>query len=169
MFKELHELCQSEDLDFGDREIIEMAIWFHDTIYDTQRKDNEVKSAEFFRTSATRVGMKKFFIDQVLNLILATKHTEVPENPTARILCDLDLSILGQSESVFDKYEGQIRQEYDWVPEQEFIKGRVAVLQSLLDRPHIYSTEFFREKYEEQARRNLTRSISQLSAGRLQS
>jgi predicted metal-dependent HD superfamily phosphohydrolase len=153
-------------------EVIEMAIWFHDAVYDPKRHDNEEKSADLFRHFAKRAGLLTNFCERVVSAILATKHDKPLSgregNRDHKILCDLDLTILGQPEDIFDRYESQIRQEYDWVPEQDFVKGRSAVLQSFLDRKSIYSTKFFREKYQEQARRNLTRSIAQLS-GRLQS
>jgi predicted metal-dependent HD superfamily phosphohydrolase len=96
-------------------------------------------------------------------MILASKHKSVSHNIGSKMLCDIDLAILGQSQEVFDEYEIQIRSEYNWVSETDFVKGRSKVLQSFLNRPKVYSMEFFREKYEEQARKNLAHSIEQLS------
>ena len=76
---------------------------------------------------------------------------------------DIDLSILGQSEDRFDTYERQVREEYEWVTEDAFVAGRLAILKLFLERPTIYSTPFFRTRYEAQARRNLNRSLAQLS------
>jgi predicted metal-dependent HD superfamily phosphohydrolase len=64
---------------------------------------------------------------------------------------------------MFDQYERQIRLEYEWVTDKAFVSGRSAVLQSFLDRPAIYSTDFFRTKFEVQARHNITRSLACLS------
>jgi predicted metal-dependent HD superfamily phosphohydrolase len=43
---------------------------------------------------------------------------------------------------------------------------RAKILKSFLARPQIYSTQFFRDKYEAQARFNLVRSIAQLEGAR---
>ena len=85
-----------------------------------------------------------------------------PEDADAALLVDVDLSILGQSGDRFDQYEEQIRREYDWVEAKAFSAGRSAILKSFLQRPFIYSTEFFRKKYEKPARENLVRSIDRL-------
>ena len=93
---------------------------------------------------------------------MATKHSESPTDPDVQLLVDIDLSILGQSEEKFDEYELQVRKEYEWVSEGAFVTGRSAILKSFLNRPTIYSTQFFRNKYEAQARRNIDRSLSRL-------
>jgi predicted metal-dependent HD superfamily phosphohydrolase len=97
-------------------------------------------------------------------LVLATQHTRgaTLTNDEA-LLVDIDLSILGRSEYVFHNYECQIWREYEKVvPREQFRIGRAKVLESFLSRPVIYNTEFFRAKYEEQARKNLTRSLERL-------
>jgi len=47
-----------------------------------------------------------------------------------------------------------------------FAEARAKILASFLARPAIYSTPFFREKYEAQARVNLAKSIAQLAGAR---
>lgn len=142
---------------------VEMGLWFHDVIYDTKAKDNEEKSAELVLQVASNILLPSSFGERVAKLILATKHSESPTNHDVQFLVDIDLSILGQSEAVFNEYERQIRQEYSWIPEQTFIAGRASILKSFIDRPKIYSTRFFQEKYEEQARKNIARSLKHLS------
>jgi predicted metal-dependent HD superfamily phosphohydrolase len=142
---------------------IECALWFHDAVYDTKCKDNEERSAAFAREVIRVAGLSDSFGGLVTDLILATRHTSPPVSPGEQLLADIDLAILGQSESRFDQYEREIRFEYSWVPEDVFAAGRVAVLSSIIERPRIYSTEFFFGKYEKAARENLARSISQLT------
>jgi predicted metal-dependent HD superfamily phosphohydrolase len=47
-----------------------------------------------------------------------------------------------------------------------FAEARARILASFLARTAIYSTAFFREKYEAQARWNLARSIARLEGAR---
>jgi predicted metal-dependent HD superfamily phosphohydrolase len=78
------------------------------------------------------------------------------------LLQDIDLSILGADAKLYDRYEGWIRQEYDFVPEAAFRKGRSAVLQSFQDQDVIYHTADLREKLELPARENLSRALENL-------
>jgi predicted metal-dependent HD superfamily phosphohydrolase len=143
---------------------IEMAIWFHDIIYDSHAKDNEERSAEKAQSVIKSAELTDAFRVKVADLILATKHNAPPKDADSALLIDVDLSILGQRPEIFDEYERQIRREYDWVAEEAFVAGRSAVLKTFLDRPAIYSTAFFRNKYEPTARANLARSIELLKA-----
>ncbi len=142
---------------------IEFALWYHDAIYDTKAKDNEEKSAKLAVGVARTASLPDAFKQSVANLILATKHSENPTDHDVQILVDIDLSILGQPEKEFDEYEQNVRKEYEWVPEDAFIAGRSAILKSFLNRPSIYSTQFFRDKYEARARRHIARSLAKLS------
>lgn len=144
---------------------VELALWYHDAIYDTKAKDNdnEERSAELVVEMMRNALLSDDFGRSVTNLIIATKHTATPSDPDVQLLVDIDLSILGQAENKFDEYERQVRKEYEWVPEDAFVAGRSTILKSFLGRPSIYSTRFFRNKYEVQARRNIARSLEQLS------
>ena len=143
---------------------VELALWYHDVIYDTTAKDSEEQSATLAIEVARNASLPDNFGQLVANLIMATKHTSAPVDPDAQLLVDVDLSILGQSEDKFDEYERQIRKEYDWVAEDAFVAGRSRILKAFLDRSAIYSTQFFRNKYETQARRNIARSLARLQA-----
>src|SRR5579862_9180793 len=49
------------------------AAWWHDSIYDSSRKDNEEQSAELAAGTLARWGANEEWIEPVRNLILATK------------------------------------------------------------------------------------------------
>jgi predicted metal-dependent HD superfamily phosphohydrolase len=142
---------------------IQIALWFHDAIYDTHARDNEVQSADWAHRSLVTAGANAEIALRVHDLILATKHDVIPVGTDAQLLVDVDLAILGADELRFAEYERQVRQEYCWVPEVAFQEGRSRILQSFLDRPTIYSTTWFVDRLEAQARRNLWRSIEMLN------
>jgi len=154
-FDEVRHLCQKSDE-------LEMAIWFHDIIYDTHSKCNEENSALYTVDLLKEHGLPVSFWENVISLIIATKHHEAPEEIDEQIIVDIDLSILGQPEEAFLVYEKQIRLEYYWVADKEFADKRAEILQSFLDRKYIYFTDFFRQKYETQARKNLEESLHRL-------
>jgi predicted metal-dependent HD superfamily phosphohydrolase len=144
-------------------DLIELAIWFHDAIYDSRRSDNEESSARLAVDALARLGVPPATTQAVHDLILVTRHTAPPADPDAALLVDIDLSILGQSASVFDEYEAGIRFEYSWVPDPDFRAGRSTLLQSFLDRPQIYFTSYFQAAFESTARQNIARSLAKLA------
>jgi predicted metal-dependent HD superfamily phosphohydrolase len=141
---------------------IEVALWFHDAIYDVRAKDNEAKSADWARAVAVSAGIEPAAAGRIHSLVLCTVHDAVPSGDDERILVDVDLSILGAPAERFDEYERQIRAEYSWVPEGAFRGKRREILAQFLARPRIYSTRTFIDRYERRARENLDRSIARL-------
>jgi len=150
------------------------AWWCHDAVYvidsdPAYAPQNELWSADFAEEWLKRFGAAPEFIARVRGHILATKHNQFPEDLDAQLLVDVDLSILGKSRMRFDEYERQIRQEYSYVLREQYIEGRTRVLKGFLPphREHIYFTEYFRAKYEAQARENLAYSLAKLACGEL--
>ena len=141
---------------------VEVALWLHDAIYDVRRQDNEEKSAQWARDIVLRAGLESAVAERVYALVMATRHNAVPEETDARILVDIDLSILGAAPDRFDEYERQIREEYCWVPGLLFRRNRRKILESLRARSRIFATDFFFDTCEAMARANLDRSIRQL-------
>jgi predicted metal-dependent HD superfamily phosphohydrolase len=141
---------------------IEMALWFHDVIYDVQGSDNEQKSADWAALALSKAGVAQDATRRIHGLIMVTKHDAQPQLVSEQLLVDIDLSILGAAPDRFAQYDKQVRQEYAWVPEALFRTKRAAILQQFLDRPAIYSTPHFRDAREAQARRNLQDAIANL-------
>jgi predicted metal-dependent HD superfamily phosphohydrolase len=144
---------------------IEMAIFFHDAIYDTHTADNELKSAEWARGALLEQDVAEPVARRVFDLILATAHAREPAEGDPSLLCDIDLSILGESPETFREYDRRIAAEYAWVPAEIYRQKRGEVLAGFLARPRIYRTAGFFERYEEAARRNLAERIESLAAG----
>jgi predicted metal-dependent HD superfamily phosphohydrolase len=142
-------------------ESVELAIWFHDAVYDPRKADNEEQSATLAE-QCLREAKVEGLASKVVRLVLATKQHDVDADPDAALLVDVDLSILGQPDRRFTEYEDQIRQEYSWVEDSVFFTKRSEILMGFLSRSRIYSTGWFYEKYEAQARANLERSIIEL-------
>jgi predicted metal-dependent HD superfamily phosphohydrolase len=146
-----------------DPDAIEAAIWFHDAIYDATRPDNEGKSADLAADVLRQLGADESRIGTIRELILATRHKTPPVDPDQQLLTDIDLAILGQPAAAFNAYERAIRQEYSYVPDAQFVAGRAAILKAFLARDVIYTTNYFRAKYDQAARENVKRSIARLS------
>ena len=143
-----------------DPDAVEWALWFHDAIYDSRAKDNEQRSAELAKKVAEEAGLPDGFGAEAAKLIMATTHAAAPAPGDVALITDIDLAILGQPQARFDEYELEIREEYGWVDDVAFAGGRAAVLTQFAARPLIFQTEWFRGKYERQARANLTRALA---------
>lgn len=141
---------------------VESAIWFHDAVYNPKAMDNERKSAEWARRFLEDSGVAKKRVSSVCDYILATEHHERPRTADARLMVDIDLSILGSPTDVYNAYEIAVRKEYQWVPYFIYRRRRSAVLASFLDRDHIYANEFFRVRFEEKARANIAAALEVL-------
>ena len=149
------------------RILIEFAIWWHDSIYDSRRNDNEVMSTAAWREFGFKEGFKNSDIKTVEELILCTEHKMPATVHSKQNLQDIDLSILGRDPGVFGKYEQQIREEYSWVDDAAFAKGRDEFLAKFERQHTIFLTDSFIKRYERTARENIARSRRQLAADRI--
>jgi predicted metal-dependent HD superfamily phosphohydrolase len=161
----LHELDGAPGLAREPAEV-ELALWFHDAIYDPYASDNEAKSADLACELLTRGGASSERVERVRSHILATRHDAPAALDDSKLVVDIDLSILGVAEDAYARFEINVREEYRWVPGPLFRRKRAEILESFLARPAIYSMALFRDRYEIPARRNLTNAIAALRGAR---
>lgn len=142
---------------------VELAIWFHDVIYTISQKDNEDKSAEFSKDILQKTGLSSEFITKVSDLILSTKHISPSKDSDTQYLNDIDMAILGQSPDIFDNFDQDIEKEFTAFYSTEiYLNGRIKFFDAMLSRENIFSTDHFKNKYQEQARKNLERKKTEL-------
>lgn len=146
---------------------VELALWFHDAVYQPKAQDNEAQSAAWairFLQTAIEVNRIPADIQQTIHShIMATQHQGAAYSSDTTLVVDIDLSILGREADQFEQFEDNIRQEYQWVSAPLYRQKRCAILTSFLDRATIYETVYFQERYEKAARQNLERAIAKLS------
>lgn len=149
--------------------IIALALYYHDVIYDPTHIDNEQQSAEY------AVKMLSSYLDteqcqRIYSLIMMTANHQLSDGNDkdsdldAAFLLDMDLSILGTVWPAYEKYAQAVRQEYSHVPPTDYRTGRTAVLRGLLAHPRLYLSEYYFERFEKQARDNIKREIILLVA-----
>jgi predicted metal-dependent HD superfamily phosphohydrolase len=145
----------------ADRAAAELALWFHDAVYDPRAQDNEEASARLAAEWAVRMGMGESSVRTVRRLILGTRHASAETGPAGdeAIIADIDLAVFGRPRREFRAYTRRIRSEYAWVPEPKYRAGRAALLAVFLRRPAVYRSAAFRRRYERRARRNLRHEI----------
>ena len=175
----------------SDKEAVDLAIYFHDVVYDPKSKTNEEDSADLF-VNLCSPHINSTLCEKVRQYIIETKKHDVSlsDDNDLKLFIDMDMSILGVHPTQYAIYSQQIRQEYEFVPEADYCRGRAAVLESFLqpstieiaqpqtisstesvpaqgNKKYIFATELCRSLWEEQARRNLAWECEILNSGRL--
>ena len=149
---------------------VELAIFFHDWVYEPQGVANEAESVVEFEAFAAEVGIEDGLKGRVGMLIEATvKHRvgeDVPESERLDLglFLDFDLEVLGRVWDDYLAYANQIRMEYSCFGEQEYAKGRAKVLRGFLERERLYFSEVFHQEKENVARGNIKREIERLDS-----
>ncbi len=146
---------------------LELAIWFHNAIFDVRRADNELRSAEWAQRCLLQAGANDALAQRVYDLVLGTApHAEV-EAGDACLLVDIDNAIYGSRPSRYDEFERQWRQEHRHLPQSLYQAVRRKVLRDLLAAPHVYFTAAFRERYQSMAHANIQRALRHMGGGSL--
>lgn len=141
---------------------ISFSVFYHDVIYDSSSKSNEEKSADFAKERLQQLNINETDISEIYHQILATKAHQNSDNKDLNYLLDADLSILGKDLEIYIDYTRKIRKEYSIYPDFLYKPGRKKVLKHFLEMENIFKTDYFREKYEEQARKNIQWEIDNL-------
>jgi predicted metal-dependent HD superfamily phosphohydrolase len=140
--------------------LVQLAIWFHDLVYDPTRTDNEKESAKQARLMLAEWPLTAEEVSFIETLILDTvRHTASLPKLDNQLFLDMDLRILGSEPDEYEQYASQIRAEYQQIPESLYQPGRIQVLRRLLSRPRLYGTEIFFQTYEAKARQNVAEEI----------
>lgn len=120
---------------------LNLAVIFHDIIYDPKMSDNEEKSAELFKELWK--GDKKLS-DEVCQIILETK-THNYTTPNSRKLLEADLGIFMQTTDKIIEYDKQIFKEYQFVDYKKYREARLDVLTKLKELAY---TRFNKHLYD---------------------
>lgn len=142
---------------------IELAIFFHDLIYEPKSATNEEDSAKHFVQFASEAQLQPQTIETVQRYILQTKHhLQCQEKQDTDMLAflDLDLSILGSDVPlVYDTYASNVRQEYIHYNDAQFQNGRSTFLKSMQNRS-LYFTAYGQVTFEQLAQQNMARELA---------
>ena len=142
---------------------VEMALWFHDAVYDVPTEENELRSAELFAARAGGRG-SEWFRSKVHRLIMVTTHRKPPETLDESFIVDIDLSSFGLPWEEFLRDSLAVREEFPLVPDAEFYPRHRKFVESIVARPAFCFTEFFRNRHEARARKNIERIFARIEA-----
>ncbi len=141
----------------AERDIAELALWYHDAVYSARARDNEERSAAWLESDGDRLAIPRALTERASRLVRATAHSSASceGDDLAALVCDVDLAILGREPLRFFEFEDSVREEFSHVRALAFAVGRGRFLAALLRHPRIYRTEWAHEQFEAAARRNI--------------
>jgi predicted metal-dependent HD superfamily phosphohydrolase len=143
-----------------DWECIIAALFYHDAIYKAHSKNNEEESALLAQRRLKNSNWDNTKVERCMAHILATKWHSYSDDMDSNYFTDADLSILGNSRSIYLKYCSDIRKEYSMFPNIIYNPGRRKVIKHFLDMDRIYKTDYFHQHFETQARINLLEELA---------
>jgi predicted metal-dependent HD superfamily phosphohydrolase len=143
-----------------DRDAVELALWFHDAVYETGAMTNERKSAEMFLSLSA--GARPEFRRRVCALITATRHIGLVHGNDRRFIVDIDLAGFGAPWDEFMR-QGALLREESAQSDKKYYAGQVFFLSQLQRRSRFFATDYFRDRFEVTARENLRRLLEELA------
>jgi predicted metal-dependent HD superfamily phosphohydrolase len=156
-------LTHIDNIDFtylplNSKEILCLASFYHDIVYDPKSSYNELLSSKLWEQDSLEFGHK--VREDVSKIILATKdHLNTPKGDILLdLFLDIDLSILAAEEKRFNEYCDQIKQEYYFYPRDLLESGRKKILHSFLKEPFLFRTKQF-SSLEAAAKLNLKKVL----------
>lgn len=160
---------------------VQLAIFFHDVVYDPLSGTNEEDSAVMFNDFHAQVlakreagfatmGAETVDPKDVFDYIIQTKHHKVEGSTDENLLLflDFDMAILGTPWEAYAEYCNKIRIEYGHVAHYDYCVGRAGVLETFLEG-RIFASELFHSKYELQGRSNVQKEIEILKTMKIPS
>ena len=153
---------QAMPADDYDETAVQLAVWFHDVIYDPQAADNEVQSAAYARQVLAPLLAPELVAEVERLILLTITHDTAVTDVNGRVLLDADLATLGSDPATYDRYAAAIRREYAWVPDEICRRERAKLLTRFLQKEYIFICDTFREQLEDRARQNLRRELANL-------
>ncbi|MES2543309.1 MAG: hypothetical protein V4548_00365 [Bacteroidota bacterium] len=137
------------------------AIFYHDYIYKSTQKDNEIKSADLaIKLLSESTNLNKTI---VYDCICVTKDHQFRNSEDEKWMIDFDLKILAKGWEDYKIYYEQIRKEYKIYPDFLYNPGRKKALEHFLEKKYIFQTETFRAEFDSQARKNIQQEIDFLT------
>lgn len=158
----VYSLLERQQHNITDWQVIRWSIFYHDIIYDANKKDNEERSAIKMKQVALSFGVNSGITERAYQQIIATKLHEISLDNDTNLLLDADLSILGYSWEEYEAYAKNIRKEYSIYPDFMYNMGRRKVLKHFLQMENIFKTSTFQADFEQNARKNLEMELNLL-------
>lgn len=121
-----------KELNVYEKQALLLASFFHDSIYDSKRKDNEDQSIKYFIASFKEKEKDPKMLNTVCELIETTKHRKRPINKLQKIFWDADNAKFKKGYNELLKYEKEIQKENSFLTKTEYKEKRIKFLEENL-------------------------------------
>lgn len=139
-------IAEAENISSQDKEIAELAAWFHDTGYTRGSDKHEHISTIIAREFLQSVEASEEIIEKVEELILSTQNCEEPINHLQEIIKDADCSHFGDVN--YYSISELLRAEWKETLNKEYTDLEWAVTnRELLLNKHRYYTEYAKQNW----------------------
>ena len=152
------ELADEAKLDETVKERLLMAAWFHDVGFTKIIEGHEVESARIASDFLNKEGVEANIIEEVNQIILATKMDVVPTTISEKLLRDADCSHLGSKN--YTEFSQLLQKEIELlsgekIKETDWLNKNI----DFLTNGHRFHTDIAVRKWEKQKAKNLAQLL----------
>ncbi|WP_175477206.1 hypothetical protein [Ruania alba] len=153
-------------------DVVRIAAWYHGAAFDAAARQayahrggvDEVASSELARTELTELGVPEDIVERVSMLIIGiARHSAPKDDIDAQALCDADLGGLAAEPQRYQAYRREVREEYQHIPDRDYVEARLAIVTKLLNRNRLFKSPMA-QPWEDAARENLAAELDRLTA-----
>ena len=153
-------IAKKEKVKDHELEFLKIAALYHDTGFILNRDEHEKISCEIATNELKKYGLNCKEIEQICEMIMATKIPQQPTSLLANILADADLEYLGTDK--FLKYSQELYKELlHYTPELSLDQWNE--IQVKFISKHSYHTSYCRQNREPKKQKNLKLIQKQLN------
>ncbi len=142
-----------EGISMAELEVLEIAAWFHDAGFDKGPENHELRSADYAMLFLETLDFPNGKIDDIMACIRATRMPQKPTTVLQQIICDADLSHLGDKS--YWMRNACLRQEMlvaqqRAMTEEEWVNFELDFMTS-----HQYHTDAAKELFDQRKYKNI--------------
>jgi len=140
---------------------MEMAIWFHDCIYEIGARNNEARSRDWFMEQ-TRGILDDKFRNRVSELIMDTCHRHQPDTEDGKLIADIDLTSFSLPWDQYIADGKNVQKELGNDKPGSDPSKKIGFLANLSKRDTVYFSPYYLENFEKSAQDNISTHLVQL-------
>lgn len=148
--------CQAQ-AEFPDS--VELAIWFHDCVYEVNAADNEARSRDWFVEQSEGFLVARL-VATVSELIMDTVHNDVPDNRDGKLLSDIDLTSFGLPWDEYMLDSDEVDDESARFNDADPKTAKPAFLMTLMNRKPLYYSAYYLQHFEQMAQQNIRKHLA---------
>jgi len=147
-------IAEKENVSDHELFLLKIAALYHDTGHIKNSENHEAESCRIAMQDLAELGFDETEIDQICNMIMATKIPQQPKSNIEGILADADLEYLGTSEFdvISDKLLSELKHFRPELTPRQWYNMQIDIISK-----HKYHTEYCQTHYESTKLKNLER------------